>query len=311
MDRIEQGLATPITFTFESGGVAVDPSPNTAQVRVLRSDGTVLVDWTTADDATGTGAFSFLLTPTHTALLDVLTLEWKATLDTVEQTLTSTVEVRGGFYFTISEARAAGISDAKYSAADVVQVRTRAEQAFEDAAGGGRRLSYAWVRSFHRMLVNGSGERTLALPRMPVRSVREASLLAYPDAVATGVDLTRLRVTGSGIWRDTRWPAGAENVVVGYEYGEDQPPLRVKNAVLLLAKQWLIEGPIDQRATSMTATEAGGTIQLLTPGVRGVVFGIPEVDATLEAYGQPRDGAYSVPLSPSSNRFGIGSLPTV
>jgi hypothetical protein len=91
-------------------------------------------------------------------------------------------------------------------------------------------------------------------------------------------------------------------VVVGYEYGADEPPERVKRAVLLLAKNWLVNGPIDDRATAIPAGEAGGVITLATPGIRGANFGIPEVDAVVEQY-RIKQGIYSVPLTRAENTY--------
>jgi hypothetical protein len=54
---------------------------------------------------------------------------------------------------------------------------------------------------------------------------------------------------------------------------------------MLLTKVWLIKGPLDDRLTSLSTDD--GTFTLLTPGVRGSVFGIPEVDATLAQYRVP------------------------
>jgi len=80
----------------------------------------------------------------------------------------------------------------------------------------------------------------------------------------------------------TGWTGGYGNVTVAYEHGWTSPPLRIKRAALLLAKQWVLNSPIDDRATSVSNDD--GTFVLATPGLRGSVFGIPEVDAALESY---------------------------
>jgi hypothetical protein len=71
-------------------------------------------------------------------------------------------------------------------------------------------------------------------------------------------------------------------VIVGYEHGFDFPPARISRAAILLAKRWLVEGPIDDRATSLITED--GTFALTTPGLRGALFDLPEVNAAIEEY---------------------------
>ena len=76
---------------------------------------------------------------------------------------------------------------------------------------------------------------------------------------------------------------GDGNVTVGYEHGMGFAPARVRRAALLLARSWLVTGPIDDRSSTYSAGE-GGTYSLIVPGREGAWTGIAEVDATIDFY---------------------------
>jgi hypothetical protein len=271
LERVQQNTPLTLSQQWSEGGVAVDPG--TVTVGILRADGTVLVAAGTSTNGTGTAARTFNLTTTHTGLLDYLTVTWTSTL---KGTLISYVEVVGGFLFSIADARAVKPLDnaTTYPASKIVEARTLAEQALEDACG------VAFVPRYTRQTVTAYGGTTI-LARWPlVRSLRAATT----DGVAlTNSELTDVRVLGTGeIYHPGRWINGFASTTIAYEHGHDRPPLRVSRACLLLAKSWLTAGPVDDRATSINTED--GFIALSTPGIRGAVTGIPEVDATIAEY---------------------------
>jgi hypothetical protein len=288
VDSVEQNTTPTVSFTYAQDGVAVNPSPDSATVTVTRADGTALHTNAATTDG-GTGIFRYDLSASDTSLLDTLTLEWHIGT----QTFTTTVQVQGGFYFTIAEAKALTELASK-SAADIAATRTAAEQAFEHATG------YAFVPRYARQTLSAVHGTVLRLPKRPLRSIRAISETLGIGGTPTTLTTTDYAATADGIYRPGTWTPGPNNVVVGYEYGADEPPERVKRAVLLLAKNWLTKGPIDDRATGVP-TE-GGTIPLLTPGVRGSTFGIPEVDAVVEQYGV-RQGIWSLSVTRAENAY--------
>ena len=79
------------------------------------------------------------------------------------------------------------------------------------------------------------------------------------------------------------WSAGYGNGVVGYEHGYDRPPERIRRAALLLAKAWLVAGPVDDRAATFSSAD-GGTYGLVVEGRGSSPFGIPAVDAAVQEY---------------------------
>jgi hypothetical protein len=270
VERVLQNTAAQISVTFYTGETIADPGPVT--VTVLSDDGTTVA----SGNAGGTGAVArtFTLTPAHTALLDTLTVRWvSATLGTV----TTTVEVVGGFLFTVAEARKLRPLDntTTYPTADIVAMRTTVEEAIEDACG------VAFVPRYDRY--DGIGDSVLRLPRSYVRRVRWATSNA---TALTAGDLSNLLIRAGQFVNGYSWTRDAA-VSVGFEHGMDRPPERVRRAALLLAKVWLVSGPVDDRATSFSSTETGATYSMVVPGRGGSVFGVPEADAVVQQYRLP------------------------
>lgn len=264
MDRILQ--ATEATIVVDYG---TDPVPDEATVRVLRADGTEMVESTAATGGDD-GEFSYTLSPEDTVDLDFITAEWTTSLGTVR----THAEIVGGFIFALSELAALRdvqqLPEPERTDEKLAAIRTTAEQAFEKAASERLKYRVAYVPRFAYQRRLRADDDFLALGSQPVRALRSAT------AGADTLDLSGVELEDDGAVG--LWPN--RNVSVFYEYGYDRPDEDIKRAVLTLAKNWLIEGPIDDRSTSV-ATETGGTILLATPGVRGSVFGIPAVDAAL------------------------------
>lgn len=275
MDRILQGISTTIQVELTRGGTPEDPSPDSATVVITRSDGSVVFSGAAVDIDTPAGVFAHTLTPADTALLDTLTAAWTFTFDGVAQTTTTVVEVVGGFLFTIAEAAAIRLGSAtdtigsRFSTAEIVAMRTTVEQAIEGEYGA------ALVPRFEHETLDGTGRAVLPLRWPLVRAVRSATVGGSAVTVS-GIDVGRLGVSYS-----SGWTAGYGNVVVGYEHGLPRPPEILRRMGLLLAKRWLIEGPVDDRATSMSNED--GTFALSTPGRGGSIFGLPDLDRAIKA----------------------------
>ena len=276
MQRVARGRSATITQTFYEDGVPADPSPDSATVTITRDDGTAIA----TDAATtnvGVGAVSYTLTPSDLADLDLLTVTWKATFGGQEQTYTDTIEVVGGFLFTIAQARASTpLNDTvKFSTQQIIDARTLVETALEDACG------VAFVPRYRREAVSGSGTRNLLLSMPRVTAVRPASV--------DGTDFTLGELAGvvpSGpgvIYAQNGWARGFGNYTVAYEHGWPSPPPRISQAALRWARHILAgTSQIDERYTSVSNDV--GTFSLATPGLRGSVTGLPEVDAAIAEY---------------------------
>lgn len=115
-----------------------------------------------------------------------------------------------------------------------------------------------------------------------LRHNRVREVLAVSGSSSGDLDLTGTRITAGYLEHPRGWPSG-ETIIATYTHGWDAPPLRILNAAKLYARSLILNGPIDTRATQLE-TAGGGVINLLTPGLRGSVTGIPEVDAAIAQY---------------------------
>lgn len=269
--RVLVDTTATLTTTFYADGVATDPSPATATITITRDDGTILVNAQPAT-RTGVGTFGYPLTSVHTSLLDLLAVEWGSSLGT----LSATVEVVGGFLFTITQARALSpLNNAStYPTSAIVDARTMVETALEDACG------VAFVPRYKREAVSGVGSREVLLSMPRVRAIRSVML----DGATIGVSaLATVMPSGPGVidYPDT-WTTGFRNYEVAYEHGYDYPPPMATLAALTWAKSILVKGPIDDRTTAFTTED--GTFSMSTPGVRGAYSGLPVVDAFIGQY---------------------------
>jgi hypothetical protein len=275
MERVAQARSATITQTLSVDGTPTDAT-GTPTIAITRADGTVLL----AETSTGVthpdiGQYAYTLTPAQTALLDSLAVRWTATLGGQPQTFTDTVEVAGGFAFSIAQARAVRPLDnaTTYTTARIVEMRTLVEDALERELGYALvpRYSLDWLDYF----AGGS-----AWGEIPLRPYTTAVRTLTIDGVAaTGMTLRRpgtvtptLRyTTGFARWSDA---------LVGIEHGQPVTEAEATQAALTLAKTWLVSGPVDDRTTAL-ATE-DGTFTLSTPGRGGSIFGVPQVDSFVQ-----------------------------
>lgn len=269
-ERALRGAPWTAAVAFTVDGVVSDPG--VVSVVVTRADGTQV----TAAYADGTGAAprTFALTSGMLSELDVLSVAWtSATLGK----LTSRVEVVGGYLFSLAEARSMRPLDdtVKYPASAVVAARLLAESALEDAC------NVAFVPRYQRERVNGSGTASVFLRRARPTRVITATI----DGTAlTAPQIAAVDVTPDGCaYRPDGWPAGRRNITLGYEHGYPACPARVARAALLLAKRYLVESPVNDRATSLV-NDDGTTQYLVTAGTRSAVFDIPEANAVVQQY---------------------------
>jgi hypothetical protein len=267
LQRVLIASSTPVSVTWTNqDGTPVDPSPATATVAVTNSAGSSVA--TGAATRTGVGAFSFTLSPTHTVRLDTLTAVFTSALGS----LTATVEVVGGFLFDVADLRAdpdfADTTD--WPTARVLAARNYAEQEIEEAS------NVAFVPRYSLDTFIGRNSAEINTFRIMLRTVRSATV------AGTTVDPTTLIFNPhSGFVH--LWTCRGAAITLGLEYGMDSPPQAIANAALVVAKDFLSKGPIADRSVQ-TQTELG-PIWIPQPGWQGKRFGIPEVDAAIEAHG--------------------------
>lgn len=253
----------------------IDGEPKEAdempRVTVVRDDGQAVI---TEQSVTGTkGEYAIVLTPEQTAALDILTATWSAKVEGSTQTFVTRHEIVGGYLAGVSEIRASLPKGTTATDDGIVVARTLAEGWLEDECHVAFRPRYA------RDTLDGSGEQKQLLDRPRVIVLREVSVAGEV------LDLDGLKMYPSGaIWASTPWPEGAQNISVAYEHGFLSPPSRVSRAAVRLARHFIVENPsdYDERASSMSTDEAHYTF--ITPGMRGAVTSIPEVNVVIEAF---------------------------
>jgi hypothetical protein len=93
----------------------------------------------------------------------------------------------------------------------------------------------------------------------------------------------------SGPYPEGRIPLDDGDHSILYRHGYETTPLPIKRAVLLLTRHYLTIDPtdIDERATSKSTEMASWS--LVTPGVRGAIFPIPEVNQIVSDYSYAGD----------------------
>lgn len=279
--------------------IYVDETPTDAggvvTVSVTRLDGTVVASGT-ATDAAGTGNYSFILPggptgPTSaTWQVDHLDVAWTGTFGGAVVTLTDRVEVVGGFFFGLAEARASDkslASEATYPTAMLADKRIEVEQEAD------RIMGWSWVPRFERVVLTGTGCDTLILPRQAVRALRSVKTRATPDAAYTAVaDLTKVTVSPGGVIRrydGGHFPNHYGSTVVELEHGHDRPAEDLKDAAMYRMRSRLNlsrSGPPD-RVNSYTTPD--GSVYRLNVPSRGKT-GISEVDSVYQDYEAPPVG---------------------
>ena len=274
MERALRAVPYEASVTYRDGDSIVDPG--TVTIGIVRADGTQLVAPGTATyGGAAAGPRTFDLTAAeHTATLDRLTLTWtSATLGT----LTTHIEVVGGFLFSVAQARARDLKADTFPTDALLLVRAAVERALEDACG------VAFVPRAARATLSGPGERTILPEHRRIRRLVDATV---DGAALTAGELADVEVLDTDeLYRPAGWPRGVHNITVAYEHGHDEPPGLVDQAALELLESVLLgeKGTISPRATGITSE--AGSIALVTAGVRGALFGVPSCNAVVDAYG--------------------------
>lgn len=286
--RVGSPATLKVTLTDQNG----EPRATTGAVtvHVTRANGTdVLAPGSAAAAGSDTGAFSVSLNASQTELLDWLTCAWS---EAGGGTYLTTVEVVGGFYFTLNEARDAdrALRDVgRFPDADILRVRQEVEEECERITGR------AFVPRYARRVLDGNGTDSIYVRETDLRKLRSLMIsgatfqtdyyIAYPSGriVVGSRNALNWEVDEWDLLAPRFW-AGRANVVVDYEYGWDSPPADLQRAAIARLRDRLLEDKtsIPSRATSLNTPD--GTFSLYTPGVRGASTNNPDVDAVYARY---------------------------
>ena len=277
----------------------LDEVPTAAQgtvvVTIEREDGTVVQSGTAVGPAADE---SYTYTFTGSDVLDRLTVTWAASVggDTIalDQDL---IEVVGGFYFGLAEARNVDSvfqNTARYPTADVIDVRTQTEAECEDIT------RQAHVPRFERETLSGHPSiRHLQLKWPRLRKIRALSVdgVAWTDdrIALIGPDpMGIIRPGNDWYWWwgggfGSVWPYGIGNIVVEYEHGLDRPSVDVVAGAKLRWKSLMFErksrSPLPERSERLQTSEVG---QVSIASETAWSTGIPSVDAKYARHMSPR-----------------------
>ena len=275
MIRIVRGSPATLTAVFyvDDAPADLDAVPT---VTVTRVDGSQVA----TGAATRTGLGTYIYTLPAQSQLAVLTADWSGVLNGGAVSTETYAEVVGAEYFSIAELRAFDSvlsNTTRYPDSKLKAARLAVESEFEGICGR------SFVPRYAREVLYGDGNGVLWLANPePLRVISctvngedwSAKEFTRPDY--------NLRVLGLPMWE--YWPRDAQ-VVLEYEYGKPEAPIRIKQAAMKRAKYTLVsdQSRIDERATTMNIPDFGNFV-LATPGMRGSYTGIPEVDVVLQDY---------------------------
>jgi hypothetical protein len=248
-------------------------------VTVTTADGTVVSTGPATSAGIGSGEYTYSLAPR--SALGLLTVTWAGVFGGVAQSLTSTVEIVGGFFVALAEIRALpDMNDTgKYPTADLIKARHWFETRFE------AHTCMAFVPRAATERLNGRCS-TLMLKHWPVREIIAVRSYTSPTVnVAFTVDeLADLLVDSSGIvqrYSTGYWPVDVE---VDYEHGQAAPPADVKDVALVAIREKLIEDVSGSRGNrQFSVATQDGIVRSSTPDADRP-FGIPSVDAVANDY---------------------------
>lgn len=199
-------------------------------------------------------------------------------------TVTVPVQVVGARACSISDVRRLKPLDDvnRYPDELIDRAITELEDALEAACG----VSFVPVERLNSRH-DGDGTRELYVRHARPQSISSVTLtdgtftqqLAQADLDGIVID----EEAGTFIRPTYTWPAGRRNIIVSGVFGFADVPGMVRQAVAAGVRQLLVDSRVDPRAMSVT-NEDGTTAQLMTAGVRGNTFSLPELQAVVMQY---------------------------
>lgn len=177
-------------------------------------------------------------------------------------------------YFTPAEARVEQPALQDKTDDEIEAMRLTVEEELEHECG----VAFEPRTTTEKVSGDGCTGLWLSWPKIRTVTAIEVDGVAYTSSQLEGVSIEPY----GGIYSLSSFTRGHGNVEVTYTHGYDEPPRTIRQAALILTKVWLNQGPIDDRAT--TVADEQGTTVYSTPGLRGVKYGIPAVDAAVQSY---------------------------
>lgn len=275
--RVLKTAASTLEHTFYVDEDGTDSS-TTVTAAITDANGTSVA--TGNATSAGAGRYTFALAGQPQPAL--LTATWSATIAGAAVVETDTVEIVGGFFFSLAEGRGSDSSLAdtgKYPTSKLITARLEVEQECEEIC------DRAFVPRYRRVVLDGTGTSELLLAGdNDIRSVRAVSIaprVGEAFVPLTSGELAKLTVTPDRVLLRTDGNVFTEersNVIVEYEYGLTTPPEDLKRASMVRFKSRLNidRTNVPARALSYT-TGDGTTYRMSIPDAHRT--GLPDVDA--------------------------------
>lgn len=285
--RIKAGTEAflDVTVTDADGEPVSTTNGPVVTVDITQANGEVLISGgsTSTNGFSNTnGIYRYTLNGASNTTTNLLTAVYTAS-NTIA---THTFEVVDDFYFSAAEMREwdSALTVSNYPNAVMHRYREFVETECENITGT------AWVRRYKRLQLDGTGSPVLNLPVWNPRSVRSVRIYANASdftELSSG-ELAAIEVAENGrLYRRDGgvFPAGTANVVIEVEHGYDRPPADLLEAVKKRFRHVLQDpkSAIPDRATSYTIADVG-VFSISTPGMRGALTGLPDVDEKYREY---------------------------
>jgi hypothetical protein len=282
--RVAKTAAATLTHVFTVDETPTD-STTTVTVTIVDANGTSVASGNATSAGAGTGGYTYTLPgQSHT---NILTVSWTATINGATVVEQDTVEIVGGFFFSLVEGRASDSSlndTGKYPTARLALARLETEVECEEIC------DRAFTPRYARVVLDGSGTDELMLTGhsdlRSIRSVKVAPRVGETFVAYTSAELAALTITPDRVLQRTDrnvFTEGRGNVVVEYEYGLDHPPSDLRRAAFVRFKNFATveRSSIPDRALSWTSSD-GTTYRMSIPDAYRT--GIPYVDGIYGRY---------------------------
>jgi hypothetical protein len=287
VERVLRNTPATVSVTFYNGSTAAE-ADGAVTVVAKKADGSTLFS-TSATNDPAVGVYKVVI-PAQSSL-NILTLSWTGSFSGTPVTVTTDVEIVGGFYFSIGELRSyesAFLNTAKYPDEKLALAREQVEAEFEDICKRAFVPRYWKEDSVETdpdenmiWLEKAEGTKFLAIRQ---NNIDRLSWYTSGFFVRDKYSPRGIHVTGDALnlfnYDAFYYPTSME-----YEYGMSSVPIPIKQKALKRAKMNLLglSSTIDERALTMVLPDIG-TVNLATPGQRGAETGVPDIDVVLQRY---------------------------
>jgi len=259
----------------------VTAATGSVTVAISKADGTTLTGGTATADGDG---YTFTLTAAeHTAALQRLKITWSATVAGRAITDVEYVDVIGARYFQLWELRRMkGLNaTSQFTNDDLKAVRDSVEEFVDDFTEN------AWSERYARDTFDANDSTRIHVLNGNVNSIVAVTLAGVAQT------LTNWTITSDGLMRTdgdsfASSLQGGQELVIEYTWGNEQCPSDLKQAMLKLARHYLLstDSSIPDRARMMQ-TQFG--MFIMDVASENKPTGLPEVDSVLvrRRYAQP------------------------